>query len=361
MAVNAPAPAPVQSALNWMRRIPAYLGNFPFTLGGQSVQVPLLKRGYMEMLVVNAKGAATVANANLVFAQLAPWNLITRFAVQPPGQLTPINLGGEGLHKQNLIARDVAPFGFAEDLLAFGAAIDANAYESTILDLFPVAVGAIVVSLWYVLPFHMGPLDLRGIVPLGNDTTTTFQFTPNTKAGLVTVAANLTLDTWSCDVWQVYLTPPPAGVATDVDALAQYAVLYDEINQAIAATGQQKVTLTPNYTILNILHGVYLNGLPDSADISAMALQVNSAWFTDPQGMSQAFKTFWARRQAGFTIPVGTIVYNFDDAAPLSSRAWVDTSQITELYSYLTVAAGATLGTNPEIYTWTRRLTNKQG
>lgn len=361
MAMTAPAQAPVQSALGWMRRIPAYLGNFAFTLGGQSVQVPLLKRGYMEMLIVNVKGAATVANAALVFAQLAPWNIISRFSLQPPGQLTPINLGGEGLHLQNLIARDIDPFGPAESLLAFGSVVDANAYESTILDVFPVAIGAIVVSLWYILPFHVNELDLRGIVPLGNDTTTTFQFTPNTKAGIVTVAANLTVDTWSADVWQVYLTPPPAGVATDVAALAQYAVLYDEINQAIPAVGQQKVTLTPNYTILNILQGVYLNDLPDSADISGMALQVNSAWFTDPQGMSQSFMTFWNRRRFGYTIPVGKIVYDFDDASPLASQGWVDTSQITELYAYLTVAAGATLGTNPQIYTWTRRLTNKGG
>lgn len=359
-ATPAAAPAPV-SALNWMRRIPAYLGNFAFVLGNPTINVPLLKRGYMEMLIVNLHGTATVATAALVFAQLAPWNIVSKFLMQPPSQLTPTNLGGEGLHFFNLLARDVAPFASSARNSPAGGSLDANAYEASILDVFPTAVGAITISMWYVLPFHMSALDLRGIVPLGNDTQSTFSITPNTVANLVTTPADFTVPSLSVDVWQIYLTPPPAGVATDVEALAQFAVLYDENNQPITQVGQQKVTLVPNYTILDILHGIYLNGVPDSTDMSAFALQVNSSWFTDAQGMSAAFETFWNRMQRGLTVPPGHFAYNFDDAAPLSLRALVDTGQITELYSYMTVAAGATLGAGPQIYTWTRRLTNKQG
>lgn len=358
MANAAPsAPQVLAPAQLFMRWIAEFLGNFPFTLGGPTIQVPLRKRGYLDMLIVHVKGAFTGANASLVFNQLQPWNIITQFLVQPPGQETPIRLGGQTLHGWNLLSKDFAPFINGGDATAAGT-LDANAFDASIMDVFPVAVGAQVVHLWYVLPFHRSSMDIRGVVPLGNDVQVNLIMQPSTKAGLVTVAANLTLDTWSVDVYQAYYTPPPAESGAVVDD--QWAVTYDETFQPIVQVGAQTpVDIVPNNTILGILHAICLNNVMDSADVQALALQVNNSWFSDPGGLPGDAFTFIARRRYGRAFPVGLFPYDFDysvDDGVLDSKAWIHTQQVQEIKSYIWIAAGATLGTNPNIYTSVRRL-----
>ncbi len=355
-AQSAATPAPTQPAQLFMRWIPEFLGNFPFTLGGAPVTVPLDQVGYLDMLIAHVRGAATVANANLVFNQMMPWNIITQFLVQPPGQTPPFRVGGALLHTWNLLGSDFSPFVNGADLPAQGV-LDANAYDVTIMDVFPLAVGAIVVHLWYVLPFHRSELDIRGVLPLGNRTRTNLVMQPATKAAVVTVAANLTLDTWSIDVYQAYYTPPPASSGAVVDDA--WAVTYDETNQVVAAVGQQTVQVVPDDTILGIAHAVCLNNLPNSADVTNLALQVNQSWFSDPRGLPGDAFSFIQRRMHYNPLPVGIFVYDFDtdtDAGKLDVRKWVHTSQVQKITSYLQIAPAAVLGANPLIYTSVRRL-----
>jgi len=339
-----------------MRWIPEFLGNYAFTLGGPPVTVPLDQVGYLDMLIVHVKGAATVANANLVFLQMNPWNILSQILVQPPGQTPPFRLGGQTLHAWNLTGSDFAPFLNGRDLPAQGT-LDANAYDVSIMDVFPVAIGATVVHLWYVLPFHRTSNDIKGILPLGNRTRTNLVLTPTTKAALVTTAANLTVDTWSVDVYQAYYTPPPAGSGAVVDD--GWAVTYDETNQVIAAVGQQMIPIVPDDTILGIMHCVCCNSLMDSADVTAASLQVNQSWFTDPKGLPGDAFHFIQRRLQGQPMPLGIFVYDFDtdsDAGRLDVRKFLHTSQVQKIQSYLTLAAATVLGTNPLIYTSVRRL-----
>src|SRR5450759_3804111 len=105
-AQTAPVAAPLVKAQSFMRWIPEFLGNFPFSLGGAPVTVPLDQVGYLDMLIAHVKGAATVATANLVFNQMMPWNIISQFLVQPPGQTPPFRLGGQMLHVWNLAGTD---------------------------------------------------------------------------------------------------------------------------------------------------------------------------------------------------------------------------------------------------------------
>ena len=352
-----PAPQVAASpAQLFMRWIPEFLGNFAFTLGGAPVTVALDQVGYLDMLVAHVKGAATVATANLVFNQMMPWNIITQFLVQPPGQTPPFRLGGMMLHQWNLMGSDFTPFVNGRDLAASGT-LDANAYDVSITDVFPVAIGAIVVHLWYVLPFHRSALDIRGVLPLGNRTRTNLVMSPATKAGVVTVAGNLTADTWSVDVYQAYYTPPPASSGATVDDA--WAVTYDETNQVVAATGLQSIAIVPDDTILGIAHALCLNNAMDSADVASAALQVNQSWFTDPKGLPGDALHFFQRRIQGNPLPVGIIAYDFDadaDSGKLDSRKWIHTASVQKITSYITIATGAVLGAGPMIYTSVRRL-----
>jgi hypothetical protein len=339
-----------------MRWIPEFLGNLPFVLGGAAITMPLDQVGYLDMIIVHLKGAATVATAPLVFNQMMPWNIINQFLVQPPGQTPPFRLGGQMLHAWNLQGSDFTPFVNGRDLAAAGT-LDANAYDVSIMDVFPVAIGAIVVHLWYVLPFHRSALDIRGVLPLGNRTRTNLVMTPSPKAAVVTTAANLTADTWSVDVFQAYYTPPPAGSGAVVDDA--WAVTYDETNQPVVATGTQVVAIVPDDTILGITHALCLNNAMDSADISLASLQVNQSWFTDPKGLQGDALHFIQRRLQGQPLPVGFIAYDLDadaDSGKLDARKWLHTGQVQKITSYITIATGAVLGAGPLLYTSVRRL-----
>jgi hypothetical protein len=347
------APSPAQLFMRW---IPEFLGNYALTLGGAPVTVPLDQVGYLDMLIVHVKGAFTGATASLVFNQMMPWNIINQFLVQPPGQTPPFRLGGQMLHIWNLLGSDFAPFVNGRDLAAPGT-VDANAYDVSIMDVFPVATGAQVVHLWYVLPFHRSSLDIRGVLPLGNRTRTNLVMTPATKAAAVTTAANLTLDTWSVDVFQAYYTPPPAGSGAVVDDA--WAITYDETNQVVASVGQQTIAIVPDDTILGIVHAVCLNNTMDSADVSALSLQVNQSWFTDPKGLQADAFNFIQRRLQGTPLPVGIFAYEDDvdvDSGRLDSRKWLHTGQVQKITSYIQIAPGAVLGAGPLIYTSVRRL-----
>jgi hypothetical protein len=260
------------------------------------------------------------------------------------------------LHVWNLIGSDFSAFVSGRDMTVQGT-LDANAYDLGITDVFPVAIGAIVVHLWYVLPFHRSELDIRGVLPLGNRTRTNLVMTPNTKAGLVTVAANLTVDTWSIDVYQAYYTPPPASSGATVDDA--WAVTFDETNQVIAAVGQQVVAIVPDDTIMGIAHAVCCNNAMDSADVTSAALQVNQSWFSDPKGLNGDAFHFIQRRLQGNPLPAGVLVYDFDtdaDAGTLDVRKFIHTGLVQKISSYITLAAGTVLGTGPLLYTSVRRL-----
>lgn len=338
----------------FMRPIWVDLGIKTFTLGGGQVQYQLRQLGYLDMLMVHIYGTFTGANATLVFNQLQPYNAVANFLLSSPSSpLPPINVGGKSMHVWNLRNEDFAP---ARQQFRFPAqgTLDANAYHASIVDQFPTAVGAQTIHLWWVLPFHLSVDDIRGTLPLGNSTVTTLVITPAAVADVVTVAANLTLQSFSVDVAQVYLTPPPAGapiIGGGVDT--GWAVAYDETSQPIPAVGLQKVTITPNYTLLGILHLVGINNTDDTTDISNSTLRVNSSYFTDPTGLPTAFVDMRQTYEGGPPLPVGAFMYDFD---VLGAAGWLHTDQVTEIESDLTVAAGATLGTGPRIFTSVRRL-----
>lgn len=356
-----PAPAPVQRILQpaeyYLQPITELRKTDSFTLGGAPARVDLDPHGYLELLVVHIEGAFTGANAALVFNALMPWNVVTEFDVLPPNSaVAPVRLGGQGLHVWNHLGKDFAPLvnGAQARDLTLGT-LDANAYDATLADAFPTATGAQVVHLWYVLPFHRSAADIRGIIPMGGADRTSLVMRFAAKAEVVTVAANLTSDAWSYEVFHVQLTPPPAGAPTQVDAL--WRVAYDEGSQPIVATGEQIVELDPNEIYLGILHGIVLNNALNSADVSRIKLRGNKSDLLDPAGVTGELQT-WLQRRQGNPLPVGFFIHNRDlfEGSIHDMRRWLYTGHLETLESRITIASGATLGSVARLWSWTRRL-----
>ena len=343
------AKLPFQLFTRW---IPEFLANLPITLGGAKQTLLLDNVGYGDMLVLHLKGTYTVATSPLVFLAGAPWNILSNINVQPPGLTPPVNLSGFMLHVWNLIEKNFAPFVDGVDLAAQG--IDVNAFDAGILDVFPVALGAQTAHLWYVVPFHRSSMDVRGILPLGNKTRTLLTLSIAAASDLVTTPANLTVPSFSVDVFQAYYTAAPAGLNADPDPY--WAVTYEELVQPIAALGDQVVNVEPNDSILAMTHYVVLNGVGDSADISTLSLRVNKSFYH--QGLDAAFWAFVQRRRVGGALPVGVIAYDMDrfvDDGSLDMREWIHSQDVQSVQSTLRVPTG-TLGTNPRVITSIKRL-----
>ena len=338
------------------RRIPIDLGSQSFTLGGPSLTFPLRKKGWLSNLFVHVAGAYTVALATLVPNQLMPYNIITQFLLDGPGQTPAFRLGGFGLHVWNLVERPLAPFVTGERVLGSSlGALDANAYDASILDQMGLTVGAQTAHFWWSLPFSRSSMDPRGVLGLGTDYQVNLILSFTSKAGLVTTAANLTADTWTARVTQVYYTPVQPGVA-DFDPL--WAMVYDEQQQPIAALGNQLVNINPGGRILGIAHGIMLNNAMDSADVASATIALNDSFLVEPKGLPGETVHFLQRYSHGFPLPVGVVLWDedtFADDGALDVRDWINTQNIQTIQATISIPTG-TLGTAPSIYTWTKRL-----
>jgi hypothetical protein len=70
-----------------------------------------------------------------------------QIVVQPPGLSAPIRVGDHA-HVWNLVEKNFAPFIDGADFA--GQGLDVNAFDASIIDVFPTAVGAQTAHLWYV-------------------------------------------------------------------------------------------------------------------------------------------------------------------------------------------------------------------
>lgn len=345
-------PPPPLPARFFMRPYRIPLGAQAFVLGGQSVKFDLRRQGYTDGLLVHLSGTYTGANADLVPKAFAPYNAVAKFLITvPQSPLPPINAGGWTMHQWNLRNQDFAPFRKGNRFPAQGV-LDANAYHASLVDQFALTVGAQTVHLWWYLPFHLSNDDIRGILPTGNLSQVSLLVTPAAVADLFTTPANFTVPVLTIDVTQVCLTPPPAGANIQGGGVdVSQAVTYDEFPQNIAAVGLQRVDITPNYTILGILHGIAINDLmTNMAQLSGINMRLNSSYMNEPPGLAPAVVDALIAGAEGVPMPDGVLLYDQDI---LGMADWVHTQDLTEIESTFSTALATAPAT---ILTSTRRL-----
>lgn len=369
MAMTAPPmalPYPLVS-----RQVIQHLETQAFAFGGGVLNFDLDRIGFLEGLLIHVTGTQTVINATPAPKPGFPWNILKRIVLDTPGLSDPIAVSGDGLHHQNLIARDFSmdvPYG---DFPESANALDDNAYHvANGVNLFPVAVAANQVRLWYFLPVRRNVRDLRGIVPLGNRQRTRLRITPSTAADLFSTTANVSTTALNVEVYQVFRTAPPAGLPAPTTE-AGHAIILEEYEQDVASTGSQKIEIPTGGTILNICHRVFLDDdvYPTAPEGSITSV---SLWLNKDKVVDRVPFVAWSFMQnAGRAqpLPAGTIVHDFERAAgdvPYliggAERApgWVFSDELNELTSYIEVATGTALD-NAKIYTTVKRLVQIPG
>jgi hypothetical protein len=343
-------------------------GDQPFVFGGSPVTFKLRQQGYLDELIVWLTGSYTVANAALVAIQMGYYRIVRNFLYKPPNKpASAFDLDGAFAHVWNLVQRDFNP---ARQQFRFPAqgVLDAAPYWATLVDQFPSALGAQAASLWWVLPTHLAVDDIRGTVPLGNLQQQSLIVSPAVASDFLDVPANLTSPSWTIEVEQVFLAPPPAGalqfirpttIAPDANGVdTDWLIAYSEQEQPIVATGPQLIEITPEYTILGILHALSVattgtGAQLDMADISGIQLTFNTQGIFPDGPIDPRLFLFHQTYQQTAPLPNGFWFWDFNN---LGRWDWINTDPLTELKAELDIKSGTVMGANPRARTSVKRL-----
>jgi hypothetical protein len=339
--------------------------SIPAALTGSTLTWDLSRIGYLEGLLINVHGTLTAVTGSPAPLPGFPWNLLKRIVFDTPGLADPIAISGDSLHHQNLLGHDFAMARAAWDAPESPNAVDDNAYHiANLYQLAPVAVAANAWRLWYFLPVRRNVADMRGIVPLGNKQQSRLRITTAQPADLFGTTANFSTSALSIAVTQVFRTAPPAGIP-EPQAEASHAIVIDEYEQSVTATGQQKIEIPTGGVILNILHRVFLDDdvYPPAPEGS---LDDVSLWINRDKVVDRVpVRTFLYAQSVGRAqpLPAGCIVHDFDrdplqgygQGAGQRVPGWVFSDELNELTSYIGVTSGTTLD-NAKIVTTVKRL-----
>ena len=365
------AAAPVPFALG-SRRITERIFSGTLTPGGVQVAADLHKVGYLAGLILRLTGTYTVVTATPGPKATFPYNYLGRIQLDLPGLNDPISISSTMLKYQNLAGRDLSMHGDG----GIGAMFDSEQMTGTFLknadyqligtDVYPVAVAANVwVMTWY-LPVAHNARDYRGCIPLGNSQTATVRITPGADADLVATPANHSASALTLDIFQVFYTPPPAGVATPDTT---WAVVFDQYEQAVAGVGDAEVDIPRDGVILKVMYSfrnvdtAFPIASTLAAQLSALSFSVGRDKLLDNLPLAAQL----IDQNAGRTIPypAGLIVHDFDrgqagipflDGGNERIPGWLFADgNGPDITSTLTVPAGATL-TNARIVTTVKRL-----
>lgn len=367
------APSAQLPAQLFMRSIPRYVGQKSFSFGGAAQQFDLLRIGYCEGLLLRVNLTYDIGTSGTLVAR-APHTIIKNVLLQPPGAQPIVNLDGWNLAQWNYRGFDFSPFVSGGYGLWGGNSTTTPFFvngitRGTVNDLaFPNAVTTGQTGLlWYYLPLHRSGTDLTGMLPLGNQTTTSVFITPAAGADILATGtfANVT---FTIDMWQMVYTPPPARAdVAPVDS--SYVITYEQQVQTMTA-GDNVITIDPHDTILGIAVTAINNGAQNDALVNTLTLQLDESYILN--AINAGAWNQIQRMRSGFSWPRGVYMFDFDHwvdsdgAAPdLGGLAgqpslgdWIHTEEIATIK--LTPNITSVSGTS-NLYTTIKRLAKVRG
>ncbi len=352
-----------------------------FVFGGADIEFRTKKGGDLDGFMVHALVNYDVANADLVFLPRAPWSIFSRVKFKPQGRLQFIDsVSSYSLAVHDWHTKGLSPFVYgARDLRPSG--LQASAGVNALIEAFPKAVGAEnVADLWFYVSARRSATDSRGRIPLSNDQELRLVLTPNTKANLVTTAANFVdPDLLQVTVWQVTYDDAPQGV--NIAAVDRNWCVLIEEKEVVAQVGRNEIPLLPDGSlILGVGVTCALNATQaTSGIIDSLDLRVDKAYIWEPQTDPLAFY-FWNKRTYGTPCIDGIFYFDFDAMADTDGPLWksfppadpafasskvqpslgrmLNTASAVgkEIIVGFDIPSGTVLGATPRFYVTTRKL-----
>lgn len=343
--------------------IPERIHSGAFAFGGATIRVPLRKVGYLAKLVVRITGTVTVITGSPDERPGFPWNIVQRFLLNLPNMADTISKSGYMTKIFNLVNYDWGMNRTGYDATNPGSAFANAHFASKLVDLYPIAVAANQWELWFTIPVWRNFRDRRGVLPMGGDDEVALEITPGALADIFDTTANVSATSLTVEVYQYFLTPPVPGVERpNLD----FAIVYDEYSQDVAATGPAEVKIPRDGVILQVVHAWWpdddLYPPAPEANITSLSLRVNR----DKRLDAVPFVAF-AKDQAMrylTPLPAGIICYDADllqpdlpffDGGFERLPEWIHTAGVTEIVSTIDVAAAQALD-SAKIKTGVKRL-----
>jgi hypothetical protein len=339
-----------------------------FAFGAAPIRFPLKKVGFLDYLLVHLTGTVTVAVGSPAPKAGFPWNIVNRFKLDVPDTNDPFDVPGYETKIWNLVGHDQTFIKtmMEDSVLERGTGTGgANAYhDAKLVDLYPTAVATNQWELWWSIPVRRNVRDLRGILPLGNESQVSLVVTPAALAEIFATTANVTGTALNLEVYQVWQTPPTQGQVADPDTTFQ--VTHEQFTQPIVATGDTTVDIKRDGIILGIQHQIWPVDVTYPPAPEGSIVNVSLLVNRDRRLDRVAFVAFAKLMQRyPQVLPAGTVLYDQDflahdlpfiDAQGFERYAdWIYTAGVTSLQSIINIAVGTTL-TNAVLRTSVRRL-----
>lgn len=324
------------------------VGVVPYAASAQGQPLKLPQVGMLGRLIVQLRGTITYSAPGTVTDE-GPWNLISRIQLLTNiGAAVVYDASGYGSY---LIDRTLAR-GWSPEVA--GGSGGGSATPNADIYAFPVSGTAQAFVLTYEMPvsvndggnFETGLINLQA-----PETSVQVQINfgaltdPASLVTAIVANAHVYYEYYEIPNVQQYAMPPLA--------LSRWL----EESQAINATGDNIYTVPRMGTLLNLIHGVRLNGArSDSID----QLQIRFNKTDNPYTDERQWRRVEERRLYGLAPNVGDYYWDFfhayGDINKGDTRDAINTEALTTLESVLTVSAGATLGSNNNALRTVRRI-----
>lgn len=313
-----------------------------YTPGGR-LYFELPKVGLLSKLLLTFQGTLTVTAGSgaCTVSPKGPWNLIKRIRIVANSGAAIYDVSGYGTYVINQLQR----YAHSPGTSLVDRGIGTECFNH------PTATGTLVFGL--EIPVCTNDADGIGLLLLQNSATQL----------VLEVEFNSTADAVGFDApYKLTVDAAAALSATKVGVLMEYFnvprkqedypplnVVHQWLEQqdSIASVGAFTKSMLRGNTYMRLLHYVTLNGLLNTADVEKLRILYNQSEV--PYTISKLPQLLLQRSRYGFDLPKGTFLHDWYYSKGLvglgDSRDFINSANVTEFQTELTIASGATLGT----------------
>lgn len=316
----------------------------------------LPKVGLLSKLLLTIKGTVdnTAGTGHATISERAPWNMIKRIKLIANSGASIYDVSGYGTYLiNNILKKSSAP-----NVSVVDRSLIADTYSIPTTD----ADGTILFNL--EVPIAINDRDPIGLLLLQNNATEmTLEIEFNTLGGanaviapyVLTGTATSALSAATCGVVMEYFTVPRQ--AADYPALN---VVHQWLEQqdVITGTGAFTKSLLRGNTYMRLMHYLTLNSALDQADVDKLRVLYNQS--ETPYSIERVPQLFLQKMRYGMDLPKGTFIHDwyYSNGIPSlgDSRDFINSANITEFQSEVTIGSGASITGNCYLNTITEQL-----
>jgi hypothetical protein len=335
-------------------------------VAGQTTVSNLPKVGLLKRILLLVTGTLTVTlgGGTAALGSEAPFSLIQRIRLVANGNTALFDVSGYGA----LIASLFSAHGFSgfgsRPVIADSATVPGPAASAFSAANYaaPVAAGA---NTWnFALELNLALSDdwrdpVGLILAAAPDTQLTLEVTwgatlysttaSRTTPVTVTGAATATLTATATPYVEFFTIPASAADYPDLRRVHSFV---ETGPQTITQVGDQDVVLQRGNTLMRVVHGVYTNTAPDGTNVSSRQLRFNTNEI--PYQSSRQLDAVLQRKRYVRDLPDGWYAWDLWNTG--TPRDAINTLNLNEITSRLTIGSGATISGTSDIRTLTEQL-----